>query len=102
MRAAGRAAKTCGYALREVDFLTAAAVFGWLVGVVAFVLLFPLWVTVDLAAVALSAGIVWRSASRLQAAFYALGSIAALVVATYLVSQAMSSGSSSTRGVNAG
>jgi len=85
-RSASSLAKGTATLLGQIEVRTAGAVFGWLVGVVAFALVFPIWVTGGLLALALVSATIWGSHRRLRAAVWAIVFVALTTTTAYLVS----------------
>jgi hypothetical protein len=86
-RAAERAARVWSSATERVNFRTTAEVLAWLAAVVAFALLFSLWITVALAATALAAGAVRAAEQHVRTALVALPLVAVFVGVAYLLTR---------------
>jgi len=71
----------------RVNFRTAAEVLAWLAAVVAFALLFPLWLTVSVAATALAVGAIRAAEHTVRAALILVPVVGGVVGATYLLSR---------------
>lgn len=99
-RSASSLAKGTAALLGQIEVRTAGAVFGWLVGVVAFALVFPVWVTGGLMALALVSATIWGSHRRLRATVWAIVFVALTTATAYLVSSSnlLSSNASSDQG----
>jgi hypothetical protein len=82
-----RAARVWASTSERVHLGTTAKVLAWLTAVVAFALLFPLWLTAALAATALAAGVVPTAEHRVRAALIALPVIAVVAGAAYLLAR---------------
>jgi hypothetical protein len=69
---------------QRIDFRIAGVIFGWLVGVAAFALAFPVWLTITLALAALVSAMIWRSHRRGRASARAIAAVAIVGGITYV------------------
>jgi hypothetical protein len=86
-QAADRAARLWSSTTERVNLRTTAEVLAWLAAVVAFALLFSLWITVALAVTALAAGAVRAAEKNVRTALVALPVVAAFVGGAYLLTR---------------
>jgi hypothetical protein len=82
-----RAARLWASLTQHVNLRTAAEVLAWLAGVVAFALVFPLWLTLAVGSISIGAGVIRAAESRIRAALIALPIVIVVVLAAFLIAR---------------